>query len=456
MTLAFQQASTSKLLDVHLRAAFQLARIHLERGDLADASRVAHQGLQVADKYGLSMAPYGLDLQYTHYLAHYAEGAWDHAQEVADGFTARVTSVAEARLSAMALFIDVARGNPSGRRPGHLDAAVLGRGLVRRVHRAEPARRERALAGRRGSGRGRGRRARSATTPACAEKSPPIIRVAATGLAALADLAARARAAGETEQARGRGGGRRRADRAGPGGRRVPAASRGTSSASTGRGWLARAEAEWRRAQGRNDPDAWCEVIEVFGPGVRVRARPGPAGGWPRRWPRPASGRKRRQSGRLAAGRGATSWAPRRCARALARPGPARPAGAGPVDAAAAADGAGGAGRGPLAGLTGREREVLRLLAAGQQQPGDRRGAVHRAQDRQRARVQHPGASWARPAGPRRRPSRTATGSGCPRGRRARPAQAPGARASRISAARVVAAAGSASGEPICGSQLRS
>ena len=54
MTLAFQQASTSKLLDVHLRAAFQLARIHLERGDLADASRVAHQGLQIADKYGLS------------------------------------------------------------------------------------------------------------------------------------------------------------------------------------------------------------------------------------------------------------------------------------------------------------------------------------------------------------------------------------------------------------------
>ena len=111
-TMANRQALDAGVLGVQLRAAFQLARTHLERGDLADSSKTAHEGLRLAEEAGLGMAPYGLDLQYTHYLAHYADGDWDHAQQVADGFVVRVTSVAEARLSAMALFIDVARGSP--------------------------------------------------------------------------------------------------------------------------------------------------------------------------------------------------------------------------------------------------------------------------------------------------------------------------------------------------------
>ena len=71
------------------------------------------QGVLRAEEAGLGLAPYGYDLQYLHYLAHYAAGAWEHAQELADGFDIRVTSPAEARLSAMALFIDVARGRPA-------------------------------------------------------------------------------------------------------------------------------------------------------------------------------------------------------------------------------------------------------------------------------------------------------------------------------------------------------
>src|SRR5207342_2883413 len=83
----------------------------LERGDLPGAVTTAHQGVARAEEKGLGLAPYGLDLQYLHYLAHYADGNWDHAQEIADGFPVRVTNVAEARLSAMARFIDVARGS---------------------------------------------------------------------------------------------------------------------------------------------------------------------------------------------------------------------------------------------------------------------------------------------------------------------------------------------------------
>ena len=33
-----------------------------------------------------------------------------------------------------------------------------------------------------------------------------------------------------------------------------------------GRAWLARAEAEWHRAQGDNDPENWLAVVEAFGP----------------------------------------------------------------------------------------------------------------------------------------------------------------------------------------------
>ena len=63
------------MLGVELRAAFQLARSQLERGDLAAAGRDRAPGPAAAPRTaGLGLAPYGLDLQYLHYLAHYADG----------------------------------------------------------------------------------------------------------------------------------------------------------------------------------------------------------------------------------------------------------------------------------------------------------------------------------------------------------------------------------------------
>jgi DNA-binding CsgD family transcriptional regulator len=122
-----------------------------------------------------------------------------------------------------------------------------------------------------------------------------------------------------------------------------------------GRGWLARGEAEWLRAQGDNDPQAWQAVAETFGPSfVYEIAR--------------------------------TRW---RLAEALAEAGrrdqaeqewrlaveAADQLGAVPLRAALGDLGrrarlgrqqsGGYQGPGPLAGLTSREREVLRLLVAG-------------------------------------------------------------------------------------------
>src|SRR6202034_3163029 len=88
---------------------------------------------------------------------------------------------------------------------------------------------------------------------------------AAVGLAALADRARQARASGDTGRARAAvEAARGLVDIAREGGAYPlrPNALLGVE----GRGWLARAEAEWRRAQGDNDPAAWQAVVAVFGP----------------------------------------------------------------------------------------------------------------------------------------------------------------------------------------------
>src|SRR5689334_12627317 len=112
LTQAHKQAREAMVLGVELRAAYHLARAHLERGDLTSGGLVAFEGTKRANQTGLGLAPFGTDVQHLHFQCHYADGKWDHAQEIADGFPVRVTSVPEAQLSSMALFIDVARGNP--------------------------------------------------------------------------------------------------------------------------------------------------------------------------------------------------------------------------------------------------------------------------------------------------------------------------------------------------------
>ncbi len=113
LTAAHRQAREAMVLGVELRSAYHLARAHLERGDLTTGGSVAHEGTKRAIQTGLDMSPYGVDLQHLHFQCHFADGKWDHAQEIADGFPVRVTSPPEAYLSSMALFIDVARGNPA-------------------------------------------------------------------------------------------------------------------------------------------------------------------------------------------------------------------------------------------------------------------------------------------------------------------------------------------------------
>jgi DNA-binding CsgD family transcriptional regulator len=366
-TRALQQARSAEMLGVELRAAFQLARAQLESGDLVAASRTAHEGVRRAEDAGVGLAPYGYDLQYVHYLAHYQAGEWAHAQQLTDGFVTRVTSAAEARLSAMALFLDVARDLPTvAERRTWLEPFFLtdhfteyiGRGLLAE-HALWHGQIEAAVA-------------EAEATIGASEKweagrrLPNVIRPAAVGLCALADQAWQARAAGDTGRASAAV---QKADHL------VEIAREGAAQPShpnwvlgvDGRGWLARAEAEWRRAQGDNDPDNWQAVVDSFGPVFvyeTARSRYRLAESLAEAGRRDEAQRELllavEVADRIGAGplRAALSDLARR-ARLADRPAPGAAAGR------AAQQPGGAAARSPLAGLTGRETEVLRLLAAG-------------------------------------------------------------------------------------------
>jgi DNA-binding CsgD family transcriptional regulator len=185
--------------------------------------------------------------------------------------------------------------------------------------------------------------------------SPQLIRVAAVGLGALADQAGSARAMGEhdrlatvLEQAR------TLLDiaRAGAANPRMPGFALGVD----GRGWLARAEAEWSRANGDNDPAGWQAVVGAFGEGFKyetARSRWRLAEAMAEAGDRESAGQQWLLATEVADELQAT---PLRAALAdLGRRARIGPAGRS----------AGHGGRGPLAGLTDREREVLRLLTTG-------------------------------------------------------------------------------------------
>ncbi len=263
-------ASSSEMPGVELRVRTLLARIQLESGDLAAATGTAHLGVERAAQSGLSMAPYGTDLQYLHYLAHYNDGDWDHAQQIGDGFPVRVTSISAARLSAMALFIDVARGSPAvAARRAWLEpymatdsmAEYIAEGLF-----AEDAYWAGDLTGALTAVKAT---IGAATAWGAEEYGPQVIRPAAVGIAALADQARLVRAAGQPADALvAEAAGLADIARRGVDSKRRAAAAIGVD----GRGWLARAEAELRRAADDNAPDNWRAVVETFGSGFVYEA----------------------------------------------------------------------------------------------------------------------------------------------------------------------------------------
>jgi DNA-binding NarL/FixJ family response regulator len=265
LTAAHKQAREAKVLGVELRASYHLARAHLELGELAAGAAVAHQGTKRAIQTGLNMAPFGLDVQHLHFQCHFAEGIWDHAQEIADGFPVRVTTTAEAFLSSMALFIDVARGNPTAEeRIAWIEPFWSTHGFDQYIAHAVIA--EHAV------WRGDTEQALSEAAKAIEfvyeppwGHNPSAIRPAAVALSARADRAVAARVSGDDETA---------AAEVAAASSLLQVAREGAAFVKRpkfilgpeGCGWLAKAEAEYRRAGGDNDPQAWQAALDAFGP----------------------------------------------------------------------------------------------------------------------------------------------------------------------------------------------
>jgi DNA-binding CsgD family transcriptional regulator len=362
LTAAIEQAEAAEAVGVRLRAVYQLAAERLARGELAEAGEVAHRGVGWAEAEGLGLAPFGLDLQHLHFQAHFAEGRFDAAQELADGFPVLVTRQSEAVLSAMALFIDVARGNPAvDERRTWLEpfwddvfVAYIARGILAE-HALWRGDCERALA-----------EAEAAiNADAWPAHSPSVIRVTAVALAARADRAAQLRAAGDAARADAEAAAGAALLGVAREGASYPARPKGVLGPE-GRGWLARCEAEYARLTGANSPDAWERVLAEFGPRyVYETARTQ----WRLAEALAEDGRRDEAAAVWRAARGTASRlraAPLGAAlddlarRARLDPGNGTRGGHG---AGTHGDGAGDTGR--LAALTDREREVLGLLARG-------------------------------------------------------------------------------------------
>jgi len=349
-TRALELATAADMAGIELRAGALLARMMLESGDLGRASETAHAGVKRAAETGLSMAPYGLELQYLHYLAHFSDGDWDHAQEIADTFPVRVTNVAEARLSAMALFIDVARGTERvAARRTWLEPYLSRDNMVAYIAMglfAEEAYWAGDLTGAVSAARAT---IRAAAQWGDQEYGAQVIRPAAMAVAALGDQARQARAAGQTPTALvGEAAELAGIARRGLSNKRRAAEALGVD----GRGWLARAEAELRRAAGDNAPVNWQTVVDTFGPGFAyetARARWRLAEALAEAGDRDEAQRQWQLSVAAADELGAS-----RLRAALASLGRRARFGTGSRTVP-----------GAPSGLTSRERDVLRLLAAG-------------------------------------------------------------------------------------------
>jgi DNA-binding NarL/FixJ family response regulator len=261
----------------------------------------------------------------------------------------------------MALFVDVARGNPAADERGtwlepfwdDVFVAYIGRGLL-----AEQAlwRGDTDLA--------LSHAQAAIRADAWPSHGPSVIRVAAVAVAARADRAVAARATGNAAAADAEAAAARELLDLAREGARWPERPKSVLGIE-GRGWLARAEAEYLRACGQNSPSAWQGVLDTFGPDFVyeiARAQ------WRLAEALAEAGPDRRdEAAQVWRAAAATATSLRAAPLCAALDDLARRA---RLDVGAVGHGArnghGRAGNGTLTGaLTDREREVLRLLARG-------------------------------------------------------------------------------------------
>jgi DNA-binding CsgD family transcriptional regulator len=347
---AHKRAAATGSRPLELRAQVQLGVLELDTGHLAVACTILDEAAELAERSGLAWSSYGMDSMVLGGIAHYTAGDWDQAERVAVAVDDR--RPAAGPLSAVALFVEVGRGRATA---------------SERLERLAPFREVDPFADYLAGGceadlalwQGDLDRARQAAWRTVESQlaggdafSLALIRPAAIGVAAEAERAERARSAGDDDAlADARATGLRLIEHARAGLARARERSRQVGPEALA--WLARAEADHARIEGRSDPDGWAAAAEAFGYGYLYEE---------------ARARWRLAEALLLDGRHDDAQVAARAAHATAVRLEAEPLRAevealarrGRLDLGPAAPPSEGA-----AGLTPRELEVLRLVAAG-------------------------------------------------------------------------------------------
>ena len=252
-------------LGVEQRATYNLAASHYYAGEIATALDNINAGVARATATGLTFSSYGLEIRVLQVIALYVAGDWDASLEAAE-LAGTAPDTVLVRLSAAALYVQVARGLPAAvehvaQLRGHWSQDVS-LALVAGGCEADLLRWRGDLDGAADAAD----RAMDYVTRRWDQWYLGAIWLSALGLAALADRA-------EGERLRGEDAAVAATVRRGEGliDRARTTAERGRPRhgkiGPEGRAWLARAEAEWSRLCGPSDPDKWQAALDIFGYG---------------------------------------------------------------------------------------------------------------------------------------------------------------------------------------------
>ncbi len=265
---AIQSAREVGAFNNELRAWYYYGLMHYDRGELADAARVFTMAGDRAKETGLTWSMFGLEIRILQVLVHYHIGDWDHAARASEPPGMSVSSTVLARLASASTHLTVSRGDLTEsermitklRSDWHRDIQIA---LINGGTGAELA-----------LWRGRPELAVERVTDALAwarKLGGPWmlagIRIGAVGVAAHAELAAKARRKRDTEAER------RAVEQGHELAEHVRLTARnGKPRAGVlgpeGRAWLARALAEESRLTGSGDPELWQAAVDEFGYGV--------------------------------------------------------------------------------------------------------------------------------------------------------------------------------------------
>jgi DNA-binding CsgD family transcriptional regulator/tetratricopeptide (TPR) repeat protein len=262
-TAARAQAASAGNLEIQARALQDLASLEIGLGNLAIAQATFDDGAGWAQRNGLEWSPLGMSMRNGQCWVRYLAGDWDECERLSTA-AEPFTTLAAARLAAEGLPVQVARGRADApmrlRRLAALTDLDPNLEFIVAIREADLA-----------TWQGNLDRARAAVQRGLAvidatdrmDQPLDVVCAGVKGLTAEADRAGRARAtanASELAEATRMGAFLLERIRS----TLEEAYRTGFGHYLYPRGWHAKAEAEWTRLEGHLDPEAWQAAVEAF------------------------------------------------------------------------------------------------------------------------------------------------------------------------------------------------